>query len=234
MATALAGERNRSRRSAECWTDVLPKENRPSPDQSHKTAERPSNDPRAVEWGGEGESGVLHRRQRAGARQHRVVEALATGLVVSLEADVHRDQDPVARVEPDVDVARHEQAAHEQRGGDQENDGHCHLADDERAAETRWPPAFAPRTWRAKHARERRNDVDAPRARGGHEPEEDDRRQRDGRGVQRYPRVDGLSVRIKGGQSGLLRWPRLTGCEIGVTRFIRRSAMLKTPALNLS
>jgi len=64
---------------------------------------------------------------------------------VSLEPDVHRQQDPIARVEPDVDVTRDEQAAYEQRGGNEENDGHRQLADDEYAAESRWPTAFTQR-----------------------------------------------------------------------------------------
>jgi hypothetical protein len=34
--------------------------------------------------------------------------------------------------------------------------------------------------------------------------------------------------------SGLLGRPRLAGCEIGVTRFTHRPAMLKAPLLNLS
>ena len=47
-------------------------------------------------------------------------------------------------------------------------------------------------------------------------------------------RTDSERLRRPWPKSGFRRWPRLTGCKIGVTRFTHRPAMLKPPPLNLS
>ena len=74
-----------------------------------------------VEWRGIRKTRGDYAGKQTCSPQHFVVELQPSGLVVALKADIHGNQDAIARLEPQVHGVRHRQAAHEQRRGDQQD-----------------------------------------------------------------------------------------------------------------